>query len=102
MARKRGRPPIENPRTDKLEIRLTPEEKATIKRAAEKLDFEGGITEFVRDRNAAQCENHRLITGWRKEFIGEKLQKLLTGKHAIWLNPSTGLPQITSDLRVNE
>lgn len=60
------------------------------------------ITEFVRDCTSAQIENHRLMSGWRKEFIGEKLQKLLTGKHAIWLNPSTGLPQITFDPRVNE
>ena len=49
MARKRGRPPTPNPKTDKLEIRLTPEEKATLKRAADKLGFDGGITEFVRD-----------------------------------------------------
>jgi len=54
-------------------------------------------TEFVRECSYTASENHKLLQGWRKTFIGEKLKKLLAGQHAIWLDPSTGLPQITSD-----
>ncbi len=55
------------------------------------------ITEFVRDCTTGLEESNRLMQGWRLAFIGRELQKLLTGKHAIRLNPSTGLPQITSE-----
>ncbi len=54
------------------------------------------ITEFVRDCSSKLYETHKLLRGWRKTFIGDKLKKLLAGQHAIWLDPSTGLPQITS------
>lgn len=55
------------------------------------------VTEFVRDCSAKSYEMHKLLRGWRKNFIGDKLKKLLTGQHAIWLDPQTGLPQITPD-----
>ena len=35
--RPRGRPPIDNPETERFEIRLTPERKARYERAAAKL-----------------------------------------------------------------
>ncbi|MFC1476509.1 ribonuclease D [Fibrobacterota bacterium] len=53
------------------------------------------ITEFVRDCSSKSYETHKLLRGWRNTFIGDKLKKLLAGQHAIWLDPSTGLPQIT-------
>ena len=53
------------------------------------------VTEFVRDCSSKSYETHKLLRGWRKTFIGDKLKKLLAGQHAIWLDPSTGLPQIT-------
>ena len=55
------------------------------------------VTEFVRDCSAKSYETHKLLRGWRKTFIGDKLKKLLAGQHAIWLDPSTGLPQITPE-----
>ena len=53
-------------------------------------------TDFVRECSYPDSVNHKLLHGWRKTFIGEKLKKLLAGQHAIFLDPSTGLPQITS------
>ena len=55
------------------------------------------ITEFVRDCSSKSYETHKLLRGWRNTFIGDKLKKILAGQHAIWLNPTTGLPQITPD-----
>lgn len=55
------------------------------------------IVEFMRDYTNGHVNTHRLTQGWRNEFIVEKLMKLLSGQRAIWLNPSTGLPQITTD-----
>ncbi len=55
------------------------------------------IADFVRNRSSIRSQKHRLMVGWRKDFIGKKLRNLLTGKQAIRMNPSTGLPQITPD-----
>lgn len=55
------------------------------------------IIEFVRDSSLKSYEIHKLLRGWRKTFIGDKLKNLLDGQSAIWLDPHTGLPQITSD-----
>lgn len=56
------------------------------------------ITDFIRDFDKNDPFNHKIMYSWRKDFIGEKLQKILSGKHAIWLNPKTGTPQIASKI----
>ena len=38
-----------------------------------------------------------LHTGWRREFLGADLTALLTGKHAIGINPNTRLPNLIRD-----
>lgn len=55
------------------------------------------LAEFIKDCYSKAYKNHKLVRGWRKTFIGDKLRKLLTGQHGIWLEPSTGLPQIIPD-----
>jgi ribonuclease D len=49
------------------------------------------ITAFVREGKQCLCS---LLTGWRREFIGEELLSLLSGEHSVRLNPATGLPQL--------
>jgi ribonuclease D len=55
------------------------------------------IAEFIGLCRAPDAQNHRLLHGWRKEFIGAKLQKLLSGAHALRMNPASGLPQLSPD-----
>ena len=38
-----------------------------------------------------------LHTGWRREFLGADLTALLTGKHAIGIDPNTRLPNLLRD-----
>jgi len=51
------------------------------------------LTALVREGADASPENHRLLRGWRREFIGEKLLNLLSGELVIRLDPETGLPR---------
>ena len=53
------------------------------------------VKEFIsRKKNAT---NNPLHTGWRREFLGADLIALLTGKHAIGINPNTRLPNLLRD-----
>ena len=47
-----------------------------------------------RKKNAPDNPLH---TGWRREFLGADLTALLTGKHAIGINPDTRLPKLLRD-----
>ncbi|MDY6911793.1 MAG: ribonuclease D [Chloroflexota bacterium] len=47
--------------------------------------------------NAAP-ENHSLLRGWRREFLGEELLTLLSGQHSVRLDPKTGLPRLYRDV----
>ncbi len=51
------------------------------------------ITALVREGSDAMPEDHRLLRGWRWEFMGEKLLDLLSGELVIRLDPETGLPR---------
>jgi len=51
------------------------------------------ITALVREGPDAATEDHRLLSGWRWEFMGEKLLGLLSGELVIRLDPETGLPR---------
>jgi len=37
---------------------------------------------------------HTLLRGWRRAFAGDELLGLLSGRHAVRLDPETGLPMI--------
>ena len=53
------------------------------------------IKEFISKKNAP---NNPLHTGWRREFLGADLTALLTGKHAIGINPNTRLPWLLREV----
>ncbi|MCE2432580.1 MAG: HRDC domain-containing protein [Candidatus Latescibacteria bacterium] len=53
------------------------------------------IKEFISKKNAP---NNPLNTGWRREFLGADLTALLTGKHAIGINPNTRLPWLLREV----
>ena len=55
------------------------------------------VTALVRDRKTAAPKDHRLLRGWRKEFMGKELLQLLSGKLAVRLDPKTGLPSHASN-----
>ncbi|MCY3871687.1 MAG: ribonuclease D [Gemmatimonadetes bacterium] len=53
------------------------------------------VKEFISPQKNAT--NNPLHTGWRREFLGADLTALLTGKHAIGINPNTRLPRLLRD-----
>ena len=46
------------------------------------------ITDLARSDDPAQA----LLTGWRRDFMGDDLLKLLSGDLAVRIDPETGLP----------
>lgn len=53
------------------------------------------VKEFISPQKNAT--DNPLHTGWRYEFLGADLTALLTGKHAIGINPDTRLPNLLRD-----
>ncbi len=53
------------------------------------------VKEFISPKKNAT--DNPLHTGWRREFLGADLTSLLTGKHAIGINPNTRLPWLLRD-----
>ena len=53
------------------------------------------VKEFISPQKNAP--DNPLHTGWRREFLGADLNALLTGKHAIGINPNTRLPWLLRD-----
>jgi len=51
------------------------------------------ITGLVREGPAAAPERHSVLRGWRREFIGEEMLRLLGGKLAVRVDTETGLPR---------
>ena len=54
------------------------------------------ITALVREGPNSNVNDHRLLRGWRREFLGEDIIKLLAGKLSVRLDINTGLPQPTT------
>jgi len=52
------------------------------------------IAAFVREGAEAVADGHRLLRGWRGEFIGDELRALLGGRHSVRLDEETGLPAL--------
>jgi ribonuclease D len=57
------------------------------------------ISEFVKGFHEKYSNSSQLSYGWRKEFIGDIIKKVLSGKRSVCLNPSTGLPQISNNAK---
>ena len=53
------------------------------------------VKEFISPQKNAT--DNPLHTGWRREFLGADLTALLTGRHAIGINPDTRLPNLLRD-----
>lgn len=53
------------------------------------------ITAFVLEAGDAHPERHRLLRGWRAEFIGNRLSAFLNGVGSISINTETKLPELT-------
>lgn len=58
-----------------------------------------GSRNVVRDAvlNGATQNDAKLMSGWRKEFVGEDLQKVLRGECALRIGGKQGLPRVESD-----
>lgn len=55
------------------------------------------VTALVRESETALPENHRLLRGWRREFLGEELLELADGRMAVQMDAETGLPVRAQD-----
>jgi len=52
------------------------------------------VTALAREGVDATSAHHRLLRGWRREFMGEDLLRLQAGELAVTLDPATGLPDL--------
>lgn len=52
------------------------------------------VTALLFDGLSADPADHRLLRGWRREFLGEELLQLLAGQYTLRLDPATGLPRL--------
>lgn len=55
------------------------------------------VTSLLAKGSESGATGHRLLSGWRREFVGEELVQLMSGKQKIMLSPDTGLPQLVAD-----
>lgn len=53
------------------------------------------VTAFVLEIDNIDPERHRMLRGWRGEFCGSALQRLLKGEGSISINPETKLPRLS-------
>ena len=58
-----------------------------------------GSRNDVRDAvlNGAAGEEAKLMTGWRKDFVGEDLQRVLRGDCGLRIGGKQGLPRVVED-----
>jgi ribonuclease D len=54
------------------------------------------LVAFVAEGCDADPERHALLRGWRRTFMGNDLCALLDGRHAVRLDPDTGLAKMAS------
>jgi ribonuclease D len=52
------------------------------------------VTAFVLEIDQLDASRHRIIRGWRGEFCGQALQRLLQGEGSISIDPKTKLPKL--------
>lgn len=52
------------------------------------------ITNLVLEASLADPERHRILRGWRAEFCGNNLLRLLKGEGSVTINQETMLPEI--------
>jgi ribonuclease D len=53
------------------------------------------VTAFVLEIDDIDPARHRILRGWRGEFCGSALQRLLQGEGSISIDPATKLPQLS-------
>jgi ribonuclease D len=53
------------------------------------------ITAFVLEIDALDDSRHRMLRGWRGDFCGQALARLLTGEGSISIDPKTKLPRLS-------
>lgn len=53
------------------------------------------VTAFVLESDEIQVERHRMLRGWRGEFCGDALLRLLKGEGSISIDPETKLPKLS-------
>jgi ribonuclease D len=52
------------------------------------------VTAFVLEIDNLEEERHRMLRGWRAEFCGNALRRLLKGEGSISIDPETKLPRL--------
>jgi len=52
------------------------------------------ITNLVLEASVADSERHRILRGWRADFCGNNLLRLLKGEGSVTIDQSTMLPQL--------
>jgi ribonuclease D len=53
------------------------------------------VTAFVLGINELEAGSHRMLSGWRAEFCGDSLARLLRGEGNVSINPETKLPELS-------
>lgn len=53
------------------------------------------VTAFVLEINNIQAERHRILRGWRAEFCGQALLRLLKGEGSVSIDPESNLPRLS-------
>jgi hypothetical protein len=58
-----------------------------------------GSRSDVRDAvlNGASDHEARLMSGWRRDFVGDDLQKVLTGELALRIGGKLGVPRVDKE-----
>mgnify|MGYP000414894212 FL=1 len=52
------------------------------------------VTAFVLEAEVAELDRHRILRGWRADFIGNRLLGVLKGEGRIMINTETKLPEL--------
>jgi ribonuclease D len=53
------------------------------------------VTAFVLEIDNIDAERHRMLRGWRGEFCGRALERLLKGEGSVSIDPKTKLPSLS-------
>ena len=53
------------------------------------------VTAFVLEIDNIDPTRHRMLRGWRGEFCGAALERLLKGEGSISIDPKTKLPSLS-------
>jgi len=57
------------------------------------------VTALVQDCTDAKVEDHRLLNGWRYDFVGKNLLQLISGELSVRMDAESGLPIHVTDTK---